>query len=79
MSDDKLTITFDCKACGASPAILELPDHHTDDSIAKCKGCGHEFGRFGDIKGAARKAAAEHMKGALLDRLKGTNGWKINN
>ena len=75
MTGDELKITFECKKCGGT--ILELPDDHTDDSIAKCKSCGTEFGRYGDIKAKAREAGLAHAKGMMKDAFKGLKGWKI--
>ena len=77
MSDDRINIEFSCKACGASPATLALPDDHTDDSIAKCKSCGADVGRYGDIKAAAIEAAKGEMSAALKGVFKGLKGWKI--
>lgn len=74
---DKINITFECKNCGASPATLELPDDYTDDDIAKCKSCGFEFGRYGDIKAEAMRAAKAEVSGMVKNAFKGLKGWKI--
>ncbi|MNT87690.1 hypothetical protein D3C72_2281390 [compost metagenome] len=75
MSEDHIKVTFTCKTCGGT--ILSLPDDHTDDSIASCKACGQEFGRFGDIKAKAREAALADMQGRIRDIFKGRKGWKL--
>ena len=75
MSDDKLSVTFECPKCGGT--ILELPDDHTDDSIATCKGCGVSFGRWGDIKAQATKLAKGHAIDQLKATFKGLKGWKV--
>ncbi len=75
MSDDKLNVTFECPKCGGS--VLELPDNHTDDSIAKCKGCGVSFGRWGDIKAQATLLAKEHVRDSFKSAFKGLKGWKV--
>ena len=48
--DAKLSLTVVCKNCGANPAVINLPDDHTDDSIAVCKSCRFPFGTVGGIK-----------------------------
>ncbi|MGY6628332.1 MAG: ECs_2282 family putative zinc-binding protein [Oceanicaulis sp.] len=71
MSGDKVEVTFKCQTCGGS--VLELPENPTDDSIAKCKTCGIEFGTWGAIQAKAREAVLADM----TDRLKGSlKGWK---
>jgi hypothetical protein len=79
MATDEFKITFECKKCGGT--VLDLPDNHTDDSIAKCKSCGTEFGRYGDIKKKARDLAADHLQGMVKDAFakafKGKKGWTV--
>lgn len=74
---DQITVTFECKVCGASPATLELPDNHTDDDTAKCKSCGFEFGCYGDIKAKAMEAAKSEATDRIKDVFKGMKGWEI--
>lgn len=74
---DQINVTFECKNCGAKPATLELPDDYTDDNVAKCKACGFEFGRFGDIKAEAMNAAKGDVSATIKDAFKGMKGWKI--
>lgn len=74
MSTDQVEVTFKCQVCGGS--VLELPDDHTDDSIAKCKACGQEFGRWGDVKAKAKKAVAVRVMGDIKNAFKGIKGWK---
>ncbi|HUQ12036.1 MAG TPA: hypothetical protein VM146_17095 [Steroidobacteraceae bacterium] len=72
MSTDRVEVKFTCKKCGGT--VLELPDNHTDDSIAKCKSCGVEFGRWRDIKAKAmgnlktlaRKIGKKTIKGRRI-------------
>lgn len=75
MADDKVSVTFTCSKCG--PTVLELPDDHTDDSIAKCKICGAEFGRFGDIKAKAVETVKAEVVGQFKDAFKGLKGWTV--
>lgn len=75
MSEDQLTVTFSCKSCGADPTVLELPDDHTDDSIAKCKKCGVEMGRFGDIKEKAMEVAKSEVSNMMKNAFKGVKGF----
>lgn len=74
---EKVNVTFQCKSCGANPATLELPDNHTDDSIAKCKSCGVEFGPFGKIKSAARDKLKADMVALAKSKFKGLKGFKV--
>lgn len=74
---DQITVTFECRNCGASPATLKLPDNHTDDDIARCEGCDFEFGRYGDIKAEATEAAKAEVTDRIKDAFKGMKGWKI--
>jgi hypothetical protein len=75
MNDGTLNLTFKCKKCGGT--VLSLPDNATDDSIAKCKSCGHDFGRWGDIKIAAKQTAVDHLRGQLRNVFKGLKGWTM--
>lgn len=76
MSEDHISMTFDCRTCGG-PTILSLPDDYTDASIASCKTCGQEFGTFSEVKAKARAAAAEHLQARVREAFKGLKGWKI--
>ncbi|MGJ0532793.1 ECs_2282 family putative zinc-binding protein [Methylocystis sp.] len=68
MSDDKISVEFNCKKCGGT--VISLPDDPTDDSIATCQSCGVEFGRWGDIKAQATKVASDHLMGVTETRSK---------
>jgi len=74
---DKIEVTFSCKSCGADPTTLELPDDYTDDSIAKCRHCGVEYGRLSDIKAEAMKHAQAKVIGIARSAFKGLKGFKI--
>jgi len=74
---DHINITFECQNCGASPASLELPDNFTDNDIAKCKGCGFEFGAYGKIKREAMDAAKAGVSGMIDNAFKGSKGFKF--
>lgn len=67
---DDISVTFECQNCGASPCTLTIPDDYTDDSIAKCKSCGFEHGRWGDIKAKARALAQAELKRIVGDTAK---------
>ena len=67
---DRVEATFSCKSCGASPTAIVLPDNHTDDSIAVCKNCGVEFGKYGDIKTKVRTDAQKEIRSYIRKRLK---------
>ena len=49
--------TTECPTCQEANGV-ELPDRPTDDSIAKCRVCGTDLGRWGDIKDAAARIIA---------------------
>lgn len=77
MSGDRISVTFACKKCGASPATLELPDDYTDNDIAKCKACGFEFGKYGKLKADAMNAVKGHASDMFRDAFKGVKGFKV--
>jgi hypothetical protein len=63
---------FECQICqGTIFTIFEIPT--ADDSIARCKACGTELGRWGDVKERAAKAAVQT---ALGDAINGS-GFKF--
>ena len=70
MSRDRISVTFQCNSCGANPASLMLPDDYTDNSVASCKDCGIEFGRYGDVKAKALAQAREAVTGHVRKALK---------
>jgi transcription elongation factor Elf1 len=72
MSTDSVSVKFTCTKCGETS--LELPDDYTDDSIATCKQCGVEMGRWGDIKAKAMDAVRDHVRTSFRDALKGVKG-----
>jgi transcription elongation factor Elf1 len=75
VSTDQLNVTFQCPDCGGG--VIELPDEHDDDSLAKCKDCGASFGRWGDVKAQAMEAAKAHVSDKFHDAFKGLKGWKV--
>lgn len=75
MSTDKIEVKFTCEQCGGT--VLEIPDDHTDDSIAKCKSCGVEFGRWGDIKAKAIQLAKGEVTSMVENAFKGLKGWTV--
>ncbi|WP_417495375.1 ECs_2282 family putative zinc-binding protein [Maricaulis sp.] len=62
MSEDQLTVTFECKECGGT--ILTTDDDATDESIVKCKSCGFEFCTYGELK-----AKSVELAKAEIDKL----------
>ncbi|SOC09629.1 hypothetical protein [Rhodobacter maris] len=77
MTQDHLKFTFVCKQCGANPATLELPENYTDNDTAKCKACGAELGRYGDIKAEAMRLGKQEIEKMVKDTFKGLKGWKV--
>jgi predicted nucleic acid-binding Zn ribbon protein len=65
---DSVTVKFSCKKCGGAVVI---PDDHTDDSIAICKECGLDIGRWGDIKAQGMEAAKADVLKRAKDIFKG--------
>lgn len=53
-----------CPQCGATPLSIALTIPQTEDSIASCAACGHELGRFGDVKAATLKKAEKSASSA---------------
>ena len=58
------TWNFNCdirrRNCGGT--VLSVPDNATDSSIATCKSCGAEIGRYGDVKAVGRLVGQEEMR-----------------
>ena len=66
--------TIECQVCHQANGV-ELPGSPTDDSIARCRACGADFGRWGDIKDAAARIIATRT---LLRRvLSGSVFWSV--
>jgi hypothetical protein len=57
--------TIECQACYEAD-IVELPNNPTDDSIARCRACGTDLGRWGDMKEAVVRIIATRT---LLHRV----------
>lgn len=72
---DPVTITFECLDCGGT--VLELPDNHTDESIAICKSCRRPFAPYGEIKAKALNAtladATARAKKSLTKTIRSLN------
>ncbi|MGR3435871.1 MAG: hypothetical protein ACU0CO_13435 [Shimia sp.] len=51
---------FVCGNCGANPTTLRFPKPTQDDSVGRCKACGHIFGTYRDIRAQALAAAKRH-------------------
>lgn len=49
-----------CQKCGGT--VLSVPDDATDNSIATCKACGAEIGKYGDVKAAGRLVGEQEMR-----------------
>jgi hypothetical protein len=49
--------TVECQACRKAN-FVDLPDSPTDGSIAHCRACGTDLGRWGDMKEAAVRKTA---------------------
>ncbi len=69
MPTDQVEVTFNCQECGGT--VLQLPDGYTNDSIAKCKSCGQEVGRWGDVKTDANKLLVKTIIDRFRDTLRG--------
>jgi hypothetical protein len=63
-----VSVKFECKKCGGKKIML--PDNPDDDSIVKCALCGLEFGRWGDIRKAARDKVSEEFKKELRQTIR---------
>jgi hypothetical protein len=71
MSTDRITVKLKCLKCGGVPFVEE--DNPTDNSIVKCKSCGHVFGSYRDVKAKATEVATAEARRLLkpqLDKLK---------
>jgi predicted nucleic acid-binding Zn ribbon protein len=68
MSHVTVPVSFTCKKCGGN--TLELPDNPSDDSIAICKSCQTQLGRWGEIKAAAAHKVGEAAVDSMRESLK---------
>ncbi len=57
--------TTECPTCHEANGV-QLPPSPTDDSIAQCRACGTDLGRWGDMKEAAARIIATRT---LLHRV----------
>ena len=55
----------ECPTCQEANGV-ELPPSPTDDSIARCRACGTDLGRWSDMKEAAARVIATRT---LLHRV----------
>ena len=72
---DTVTAIFNCKDCG--PTTLDIAEPVTDDSTVRCKSCQAEFGRWGDVKAKAMKAAFGHATAEFKKGLSGIKGFTV--
>lgn len=64
MSTDTVTVNLKCLKCGGIPMTED--DSVTDQSIVKCKSCGHVFGTYAEVKAKAVDTVRQHV----VDRFK---------
>jgi len=64
---DKITIKFRCSDCDEPVTWDEAA---SDSDIIACKGCGKEFGTFGEIKAAALSAGKSKFNEVIEDAIK---------
>ena len=57
--------TIECPTCREANGV-ELPANPNDISIARCRSCGMDLGRWGDMKEAAARIIATRV---LLRRV----------
>ena len=74
MSDSQIEFSFKCPKCGATE--ISLPDDHTDESHATCKGCGVDCGPYGEIKKRAMDLAKKEVSKAFKTGMTKA-GWKV--
>ena len=67
MSKDTIAVNLKCLKCGGVPFVED--DHPTNDSIVKCKACGHVFGTYREVKAKATEAAVGEVRRALKPQL----------
>ncbi len=72
---DEISVTFHCKKCGGT--VLTLTNGDADDSIAKCKACGEDFGPWREVQAEAERLAQASLDKSICDAFKGLKGWKI--
>ncbi|MFA3920217.1 hypothetical protein [Ruegeria hyattellae] len=60
MAKKRNRITFQCTECGHPVGMSEL-NPPKDDEVISCHGCGHEFGTYGEVKGAVIEMARDEI------------------
>lgn len=58
---------YRCKKCGGTK--IEVPDEKLDESLVYCKGCGHVFGTFLELRSLSNKKAEAHVLRLEAKRL----------
>jgi hypothetical protein len=71
---DEISIKFNCRDCGE---LVTWDENVSDEDIISCKGCGREFGTFGEIKAAGMRAAKDRLNETIEDAIKDTPWMKF--
>lgn len=71
-------ITFKCLACG-HPVEAGNVDLLKDDDLIICRGCGHQFGTYAEVRAEmvkmAKKAVDDLLDQANLPKWVQRKGW----
>ena len=74
---EQIVANFACPKCGCNPIILSFINVKiTDASIACCKNCGAELGKYSDVRKRDAETAAEKMKQEIFTSGQ-SSGWKM--
>jgi DNA-directed RNA polymerase subunit RPC12/RpoP len=68
MPSDSVSVSFNCKGCGAK---LSWPDDAIDSTEISCSNCGKYFGTYRDLRDAAMDATKAKVESMIKDVLKG--------
>lgn len=63
-------ITFKCAKCGTALTVSKA-NPPNDDDIISCRGCGHVFGPYADVREAIIKAGKEEVAKLTRDTARG--------
>lgn len=66
MASDKITVSFNCKRCGAK---LSWPDDAIDSTEISCSNCGKHFGTYLDLRNAAMDATKAEIESTMKNIL----------
>ena len=69
MTEDHISVSFECGNCGTKFPASAIEESPSDDSVVTCQTCGQTF-RYGDIKEHAKQAVLNRMRAQLREAVR---------